>query len=373
MCESIIVLKHSLLHIDGESGLVHTRHQLHGKSIVLFGPTPIEYFKYAENININSPFHCTNCLWMLGDWNIKCAYNESGYPAPCMAAITPEMVFQKVEICLDTVINKKHEITQTDLEIYSTEGLKKYEHILTDICNTFGISKLPISDHIFYDSARFYIHASKQWEYPFAIEKIMANKKQKDCKDIKIADVGGGAGLLAPYLSTLGFNATVYDINFTWDHDGDPERTEKLRLRWAEEHCLKMEYGSIFNIPAEDEAFDIVTCISVVEHVPEKYYAFKEMLRVLKPGGILVVTYDLVDPENINYAEDALRVEIFTPRLIQDTLNAIGVTKTINHSSQDIQISIDDMLSDNVNIPHGIAVGGFVLEKRNITKCGDNI
>jgi len=321
MEESIIVLKHSLLHIDGESGLVHIRRQLHGKSIVLFGPTSMEYHKYIENINISSPFYCTNCMWMLGDWYMKCVRTGSGYPAQCMEAITPQMVMVEAEKYLDTVLSKKIEITQTVLEIYSAAGFKKYDPILTDICAVFGVEKLPISQHIYYGAARFYIYGSKHWEYPFVVDKISAYAEQKSKNTLKVADIGGGAGLLAPYLFRIGYDTTVYDLNFTWDHNGDPERTEKLRLRWAEANGLKMEYGSVFNIPAEDETFDIVTCVSVVEHIPEKICALKEMLRVLKPDGILIVT------------------------------------------SEDIKKTLEDMQMDNVNIHAGIAVGGFVLKK----------
>jgi SAM-dependent methyltransferase len=366
MAESIIILKYSLLHIDGESGLVHIRRQLHGKSIVLFGPTPIEYFKYNENININSPIQCTNCMWMVNEWHINCLVTGHGHPAKCMEAITPQMVMTEFTKYMDTVLAKEIKIFQTTLEIYSTAGLQNYDPVLTDICNTFGIEKLPVSEHIYFNDARFYIHASKQWEYPFVIDKIFAHTQQKEKKNVKIADVGGGAGLLAPYLTKLGYDTTVYDINYTWDPNGDPERTEKLRLRYAESVGLKMEYGSIFNIPAEDETFDIVTCVSVVEHVPYKIYAFKEMLRVLKPEGILIVTYDLVDSENKNNIDDA-RIEIFSPGLIQDTLSELGIKTIVNHTSADIQNSLDDMCRDKVNIPDGITVGGVCTEKEVFT------
>jgi 2-polyprenyl-3-methyl-5-hydroxy-6-metoxy-1,4-benzoquinol methylase len=129
-----------------------------------------------------------------------------------------------------------------------------------------------------------------------------------------------------------------------------------------------MEYGGIFNIPTGDGTFDILTCISVVEHIPEKYFAFKEMLRVLKPGGILIVTYELVDSGSRNFVENDTRVEIFSPELIQETLSAFDIETIISHTSHDVQKSIDDIQVDNVNIHSGITVGGFVLEKENKLK-----
>ena len=365
MEESIIVLKHSLLHIDAESGLVHIKRQLRGKSIVLFGPTPIDYYKYAENFNINSPYYCVNCMWLMNDWFSNCINPNAKDHSECMKAIVPEMVMAQVTKYLNFALNKKSKVSHMSLEIYSSSGLKEYEPILADMCNAFGIKKLPVSEHIFSNESRFYIHASKQWEYPFAIDKIKIYSKQNERKKLKIVDIGGGGGLLSPYLSKLGYDTTVYDLNYTWDHNGDPEITEKLRLRWAEENGLKMEYGSIFNIPAEDETFDIITCISVVEHVQEKKYAFNEMLRVLKPGGILVLTYDLIEPGSENCTEDTLRAEIFTPELIHKTLTALGVKMTVNHGVADIRKALDDMQRDNVNIPREIAVGGMVLLKES--------
>ncbi len=45
-------------------------------------------------------------------------------------------------------------------------------------------------------------------------------------------------------------------------------------------------------LPFPDDTFDCVTCLEVLEHLPEKNWtsAIQEMRRVLKPGGVLIVT-----------------------------------------------------------------------------------
>lgn len=48
--------------------------------------------------------------------------------------------------------------------------------------------------------------------------------------------------------------------------------------------------SDITAIPVTDGSFDAVMCTEVLEHVPDPVAALKEMDRVLKPGGYLLVT-----------------------------------------------------------------------------------
>jgi SAM-dependent methyltransferase len=48
--------------------------------------------------------------------------------------------------------------------------------------------------------------------------------------------------------------------------------------------------SDITSIPVEDSSFDAVMCIEVLEHVPSPEKALAELTRVLKPGGVLIVT-----------------------------------------------------------------------------------
>lgn len=95
------LLKYSVLHIDGECGMVHLRRLLNGgKSVVLFGPTNEQFFGYPENCNISArPCGCA-CEYVFNDWNSRCAFSGKS-EAICMQSINPEFVFLKCREILE--------------------------------------------------------------------------------------------------------------------------------------------------------------------------------------------------------------------------------------------------------------------------------
>ena len=56
--------------------------------------------------------------------------------------------------------------------------------------------------------------------------------------------------------------------------------------------------GSATDIPLGDASFDTVVCTEVLEHVPDPLKALREMYRVLKPGGYLVLTTPMYWPRH---------------------------------------------------------------------------
>jgi SAM-dependent methyltransferase len=56
--------------------------------------------------------------------------------------------------------------------------------------------------------------------------------------------------------------------------------------------------GSATDIPLGDAGFDTVVCTEVLEHVPDPLKAMREMYRVLKPGGYLVLSTPMYWPRH---------------------------------------------------------------------------
>jgi ubiquinone/menaquinone biosynthesis C-methylase UbiE len=50
--------------------------------------------------------------------------------------------------------------------------------------------------------------------------------------------------------------------------------------------------ASLESLPFSDEEFDLVLCSQVIEHVPDADAAARELARVLRPGGTLIMSTD---------------------------------------------------------------------------------
>jgi hypothetical protein len=96
--QSASILAGSALHVDTESGLVHIGATLGVKSVVMFGPTNVEWFGYPQNANI-APAECGNCWWSTDSWMDFC---PAGHERPtCMGSIDARKVVSEALRLLD--------------------------------------------------------------------------------------------------------------------------------------------------------------------------------------------------------------------------------------------------------------------------------
>ncbi|MPW39228.1 methyltransferase domain-containing protein [Thermococcus sp. 101 C5] len=78
------------------------------------------------------------------------------------------------------------------------------------------------------------------------------------------------------------------------------EPSRGMRVRFREKHNFEPLDGHFLKLPLPDETADAVISTYAFHHVPdeEKEEAIKEMLRILKPGGALIIADVMFESED---------------------------------------------------------------------------
>jgi len=101
----------------------------------------------------------------------------------------------------------------------------------------------------------------------------------------RVLDVGCGPGVMIEPVVSRGGRLTGVDLS--------AEMVARARARArhlnVEDRC-EFVMGSAGDLPFEDASFDAVTAMGVLEYVPDDARMLREMARVLRPGGVAVVT-----------------------------------------------------------------------------------
>lgn len=104
-------------------------------------------------------------------------------------------------------------------------------------------------------------------------------------RNIKVLDIGAGGSPYGKMIAAKGYKYFSQDFQQLND--------DQIR----EGSYSKIDYVcNAENLPIDDESFDIIICTEVLEHVPDPSKVIKEMVRVLKKGGRIVITIPRISP-----------------------------------------------------------------------------
>ncbi len=132
-------------------------------------------------------------------------------------------------------------------------------------------------------------HWSRRWEYPFVAQRIEEFASQRLGSPLQILDTGSGVTYFPYFLSNRlrGIKVTCCD------------RYSSYRRIFAEINrnlqggSVSFVCSSLQSLPFSAESCDIVYCISVLEHTDDHVRILNEFRRVLRPGGLLLLTFDV--------------------------------------------------------------------------------
>jgi excisionase family DNA binding protein len=161
-------------------------------------------------------------------------------------------------------------------------------------------SRTALLDWMAQGSSRDYVSVEEEGKVYFAQVAPVYDEMRKNCyvealrdilalrfappKDSVVADIGTGTGYLAKKLAE--YAKTVNAI------DSSPAMLEAARQGLTEKELKKIKLieGDAHDLPLPDESQDLVYANLLVHHLLEPALAIKEMHRVLKPGGKVIIS-----------------------------------------------------------------------------------
>lgn len=138
--------------------------------------------------------------------------------------------------------------------------------------------------------------AGSSWDTPEAVERIVQAYATADVVAIRqaqidllgpiegaaIVDVGSGPGIYARDLALRGARVTAVD-------SAPAMRAGAIAEAEATGVVIEVADGEANALPFPDATFDAATLVQVIEYVPDAVGALREIARVLRPGGALLV------------------------------------------------------------------------------------
>jgi 2-polyprenyl-3-methyl-5-hydroxy-6-metoxy-1,4-benzoquinol methylase len=110
------------------------------------------------------------------------------------------------------------------------------------------------------------------------VELIFGDLLPEDLTGKRLLDAGCGTGWFSQAAGKRNAEVTAMDLG------------ERLLSKVKEKCQAQTVVGSVLEIPFPDDYFDVVVSSEVIEHTTAPTRALFEFARVLKPGGVLIVT-----------------------------------------------------------------------------------
>jgi len=146
----------------------------------------------------------------------------------------------------------------------------------------------------------------------------------------RILDVACGVGILSLKIAEKG--CEVRGIDSSEDAINSAKRLAEI----AGIAC-KFEAGNAEDLPYPDECFDKIVCSSSLEHFKDDIKALKEMHRVLKPNGKVILTadsftYPISDDLKNKHRTIAHVVNYYTAETLKERFEIAGFDMNMDRS-----------------------------------------
>ena len=138
-------------------------------------------------------------------------------------------------------------------------------------------------------------------------------------RGMKILDLGCGGGATIEEMLKLSWDSRICGL----DHSATAvEQTKKRNASYLGTR-VQVVQGDVGDLPWEGKSFDLVTAVETVYFWPDMDQAFREIYRVLKPGGKCLVVCESCNPD-VGWPDPFHQMTIYLPEELTAFLQKAG-------------------------------------------------
>lgn len=149
-------------------------------------------------------------------------------------------------------------------------------------------------------------------------------------RDFTILDVGCGGGRTIDRLASAATDGHVSGVDYASASVATARRTNATRIATGQ---VDVQQASVSALPFPADSFDLVTAVETHYYWPDLSRDLREILRVLKPGGTLVIIAETYRGRRMDWlyrpAMRLLRATYLTPAEHREVLVRAGYADTV--------------------------------------------
>lgn len=150
-------------------------------------------------------------------------------------------------------------------------------------------------------------------------------------KNDTVLDIGCGGGLAVSLMAQK--SGDVYGVDYSHTAVKKAAKKNKQAIRQGRVH---IQWGDVQKLPFEDNTFDVVTAFETIYFWPDIAQNFKEVLRVVKPGGAFMPVFQAGDKEKeLELEQTVPHMKIRGPAEVGQLLGDAGFVIEATHTNDD--------------------------------------
>jgi len=110
-----------------------------------------------------------------------------------------------------------------------------------------------------------------------------------------VLDVGCGGGRTVNKLAAIASQGKVYGVDFS---GASVAFASRLNKQWIDAGRVEIQEASVSRLPFSEHVFDLVVAVETHFWWPDLSADMRELLRVLKPGGVLIIIAEVYKGAN---------------------------------------------------------------------------